>query len=339
MSEKLKVIVTDFIEKDLNWEALELAGDPVDFIPKQLKHVSQDELIDAIADADILVVNMARINREVLAELKNCKLIIRHGAGYDNIDVDSAQAFGIGVAYVPDYCSEEVAEQAQLLLMTTWRKFSTQLDVMKVSVNSGQWHFDPVKPLKRMAGCKVGLIGCGRIGSISLKMLRGLGFDVLVCDPYLTKERQDELGIITLTLEEILPQVDAVTLHCSLTQETRHLISHKELALMKSSAILINTARGSVVDTNALANAVKNNEIGGAGIDVYDQEPPPIDFPLIGLDGVILTPHLSWYSEDAEWSIRRKILEDIRLHLNGMTPRFPINDIARGSSRSSGGKS
>jgi len=336
MSEKLKVIVTDYIEKDLNWEALELAGDPVDFIPKQLKHVSQDKLIDAIADADILVVNMARINREVLAELKNCKLIIRHGAGYDNIDVDSAQVFGIGVAYVPDYCSEEVAEQAQLLLMTSWRKFSTQLDVMKESVTKGHWHFDPVKPLKRMAGCKVGLIGCGRIGSISLKMLRGLGFDVLVCDPYLTEERQDELGVITLTLEEMLPQVDVVTLHCSLTKETRNLISRKELALMKNSAILINTARGAVVDTNALASAIKLNQIGGAGIDVYDQEPPAIDFPLIGLDGVILTPHLSWYSEDAEWSIRKKILEDIRLCLNGLAPRFPINEIARKPSQSPG---
>jgi D-3-phosphoglycerate dehydrogenase / 2-oxoglutarate reductase len=329
MNKNLKIVVTDFIESDLNWEIEELAADPVDFIPKQLKHVPQEELIEAISDADVLIVNMARMSREVLARLNNCKLIIRHGAGYDNIDVASAQEFGIAVAYVPDYCSEEVAEQAQLLLLTAWRKFSTQLEVMQTSVVNGQWRFDPVKPLKRMAGSKVGLIGCGRIGSISLRMLRGLGFEVLVCDPYLSAERKEELGITTLPLNDILPQVDVVTLHCALTEETRHLISHKDFELMKESSIIINTARGAVVDTDALASAIGKSSIGGAGIDVYEQEPPSTDFPLIGLDNVILTPHLSWYSEDAEWSIRTKIMQDIRLFLEGLPPRFPVNDAAK----------
>ena len=339
MSKKIQIIVTDYIEANLDWEMKELETESVKFTPLQLKHVPVDELIHKIKSADVLIVNMAKMSRDVLSQLPKCKLIIRHGAGYDNIDVVAAESLGIGVSYVPDYCTEEVAEQAQLLLMTIWRRYNTQLEVMRDSVAQGQWQFNPVRPIRRMAGNVVGLIGCGRIGSISLKMLRGLGFQVLVCDPYLSEARKSELNIETLTLSELLPQVDVVTLHCSLTPETYHMISTEAFALMRENAILINTARGGVVDSEALAKAIQTATIAGAGIDVYEQEPPKPDFSLIGLNGVTLTPHLSWYSEDAEWSIRTKIVEDVNRFLQGMPPRFPVNETAKSAAWGKGDKS
>ncbi|MBN2008400.1 C-terminal binding protein [candidate division KSB1 bacterium] len=320
-----KIIVTDYIEENLDWEAEQLKDLPVEFYALQLKQAPLDELIKKIADADILVVNMAQINADVLAKLQKCKLIIRHGAGYDNVDINAATKHGIQVCYVPDYCQEEVAEQAMMLLLAAFRKFNRQLESMKISVQKGEWDFSPIIPLAKLAGKKVGIIGCGRIGSKVLKMLRGFNADVLVCDPFLTSDRKAELNIESIPLDEVLSQSDLVTIHCSLTPETRGLINEHNLKLMKKNAILINTARGAIVDSKALAKAITENWIAGAAIDVYGKEPPHKNFELIDLQNVILTPHISWYSVDAEWNIREKIIEDIKRHLDGLKPRFPIN--------------
>jgi len=320
-----KIVVTDYIEPDLEWERAQLAPLPVMFEACQLKFSPQEELLARIGDAEVLVVNMVKITREVIQNLRSCKLIIRHGVGYDNIDVPAATEHGIQVCYVPDYCREEVAEQAMMLLLLCRRKFTRQQEALETSVAKGQWDFSTVGPIRRFSNTKAGIVGCGRIGSLVVGMLRGFGVEVLVHDPYLSDARQAELGIRCVALEELLPKADMVTIHPALNRETQYMIGERELRMMKPTAILVNTARGAIVNADALARACREGWIAGAGIDVFEKEPPERNFVLRGIQNVILTPHLAWYSEDAGVSIREKILEDIRRFLDGRPPRFPIN--------------
>jgi D-3-phosphoglycerate dehydrogenase / 2-oxoglutarate reductase len=322
-----RIVVTDYIETDLEWERKELAQANVTFEALQLKFAPVPELLEKVGGAQVLVVNMARISREVLQGLQACRLIIRHGVGYDNIDVGAATEKGIQVCYVPDYCREEVAEQAMMLLLLCRRRFTKQVQALEESIVKGQWDFSRVIPIRRFSNTKAGIIGCGRIGSLVVQMLRGFGIEVMVHDPYLSVARQAELGIKSVPLEELLPNADLVTIHPSLTHETKYMIGEKQLRMMKPTAVLVNTARGAIVDAQALAKACGEGWIAGAGIDVFDKEPPEKHSVLRGVPNLILTPHLAWYSEDAGRSIREKILEDIYRFLEGRPPRFPINTV------------
>ena len=322
-----RIVVTDYIEPDLEWERVQLATLAVTFEAYQLKSTSREALLARVGDADVLVVNMVKIDREVIQNLRSCKLIIRHGVGYDNIDVPAATEHGIQVCYVPDYCREEVAEQAMMLLLLCRRRFTQQQESLGVSLEKGQWDFSSVGAIRRFSGTKAGIVGCGRIGSLVVGMLRGFGIEVMVHDPYLSERRQVELGIRCMPLEEVLREADMVTVHPSLTHETKYMMGDRELRMMKPTAILVNTARGAIVNAEALARACKEGWIAGAGIDVFEKEPPENSFVLRDIPNVILTPHLGWYSEDAGLSIREKIMEDIRRFLEGRPPRFPINSL------------
>jgi D-3-phosphoglycerate dehydrogenase / 2-oxoglutarate reductase len=321
----MKIIVSDYIEPDLRWEQEQLAGAGVEFQGCQLKGATEDEVHARLAGAEVVIVNMVKMTRSLLKRLPSCRLIIRHGVGYDNIDLAAATECGIRVCYVPDYCREEVAEQAMMLLLLCRRRFTRQLESFEDSVRQGQWDFSKVIPVRRFSGSRAGIVGCGRIGSIVVQMLRGFGAEVMVHDPYLSERRQAELGLQTIPLEELLSTADMVTIHPSLTTETKYMIGERELRMMQPHAIIVNTARGAIVNAEALARACREKWIAGAGIDVFESEPPAETFVLRGVDNVILTPHLAWYSEDAGWSIREKIIEDIRRYLDGRPPRFPLN--------------
>jgi D-3-phosphoglycerate dehydrogenase len=329
--QQTRIIVTDYIEPDLDWERRQLAAFPVSLEAHQLKSSPVPEIISTIHEANVLIVNMTRMTKEILQNLHSCRLIIRHGVGFDNVDVAAATDMGIQVCYVPDYCREEVAEQAMMLLLLCRRRFTRQLEALHDSVRKGQWDFSRVVPIHRFSNTRAGLIGCGRIGSLVVNMLRGFGIDVMVHDPYLSERRQAELGLRCIPLERLLPEAEMVSIHASLTPETRAMIGERELRMMKPTAILVNTARGAIVDADALARACREGWIAGAGIDVFEKEPPGTNFVLQGIPNVILTPHLSWYSEDAGWSIREKILEDVCRYLEGRPPRFPVNTVTRGS--------
>jgi len=322
----IKIVITDYIEPDFKWEEEQLAQyEQVTFEYHQLKFSSTDELLAAIGDADVILVNMTPMTAEIIDRLENCKLIIRHGVGYDNVDVDAATAKGIRVAYEPDYCTDEVAEHTIALLLGAYRKLFPGLKVLEESSQKGQWDFSGVYPAYSLKGKTVGIVGCGRIGSAVVQRLRGFEVEYLVCDPYLTEARQEELGIRTVDLETLLKGADIVTVHSSLSAETHHLIGEEQMRLMKPTAYLVNTARAAIIDTDALARALKENWIAGAGIDVYEKEPPDPDFPLFALENATLAPHLAWYSEEANWSIREKIVEDFVRYIEGRPPRFLIN--------------
>jgi len=322
----IKIVVTDYIEPDLEWERQQLARfEHVHLEAHQLKFAPQEDLVAAVRNADVILVNMVPLTAEVIGRLDRCRLIIRHGVGYDNVDVAAATARRIRVAYEPDYCTDEVAEHAIALMLAAWRKLFVGRQVLEESSRNGIWNFDAIYPIAGLRGKTLGIVGCGRIGSTVLARLRSFGFQFLVCDPYLTATRRAELGVPVVPLAELLPAADIVTLHAVLNAETRHLIAAPQLRAMKSTAYLVNTARGGLVDTDALVRALRERWIAGAAIDVYTKEPPDPDFSLFGLPNVVLAPHLGWYSEEANWSIREKIVEDFVRFIEGRPPRFLIN--------------
>ncbi len=325
MTEKIKVVVTDYIEPDLKWEEQELAQRGVDFEYYQLKFRPPEEVLEKVKDADIIVVNMVPISADLISQLTRCRLVIRHGAGYDNVDAKALTQRGIPLAYVPDYCVDEVAEQAIALIFACGRKVVWSRKVLDDSSARGKWDFDPVIPMYRMRGKTIGIIGCGRIGSRVYMNLKHFGFRFLICDPYLSKERLAELEIETVDHQAVFRNADYITIHTPLNDETHHMVNAETLAMMKPEAYLVNTSRGPMVDEQALADALRERKIAGAAIDVFEKEPPDPTNPLFGLDNIILTPHLSWYSEDSGWSIREKIIQEIDLFMSKGNPRFCVN--------------
>jgi len=325
MGERLKVVVTDYIEDNLDWEAEQLAATGIDFEAYQLKFRPEAEVLGKVIDADVIVVNMVQMPASLIERLRRCRLIIRHGIGYDNVDVEACTRCGIVFAYQPDYCTEDVAEHAIALIFACARKLVRSRKTLETSSAAGQWDFSDLFPIYRLDGKTLGIIGVGRIGSRVYQKLRTFGFKIIGNDPYLSDARRAELGLTFVDQETLLRTSDFVTLHTPLTDETRHLINARTLGLMKPTAYLINTSRSGMVDTDALVEALRSGTIAGAGIDVYDQEPPPPDHPLFTLDNVILTPHLGWASEEAGWEIRRSIVNDILAAAEGRPPRCVVN--------------
>lgn len=323
----MKVVVTDYIETDLKWEAEKLAERGVEFAPYQLKFAPFEDLVAATRDADIVVVNMVPITRPLVETWTRCRTLIRHGVGYDNVDLKALDDAGIPLCYIPDYCIEEVAEQAIALLFACARRVVSSRKVLDESAAAGRWDFKDTIPMFRMAGQRLGIIGCGRIGSRVYEKLKSFGLKFLICDPYLTDERKRELGIETVDKETVFRNADLITIHTPLTPETRYIVNRETLALMKPTAYIVNTARGGMVDSEALADALRDRKIAGAAIDVFETEPPKPDFRLFAERHAILTPHLSWYSEDAGIRIREMILQEIERAMNGLPPRYIANSV------------
>jgi len=325
MSEKTKVVVTDYIEQDLDWEAEELAKRGIEFETYQLKFKPEDEVVEKIADADVVVVNMVKMTESLLSRLPKCRLLIRHGIGYDNVDVPACTRLGIQFAYQPDYCKIDVAEHAIALILACGRKVVWGRKTLDESSATGVWDFSALFPVYRLEGKTVGIIGVGRIGSRVFLKLRSFGLRLIGCDPYLTKERAEELGIELVDHETLFRTSDFVTIHTPLNDETRHMANAKTIGWMKPTAYLINTSRGPMVDHDALAEALKEGRLAGAAIDVYDSEPPPLSYPLFSLDNVILSPHMAWASEEAGQEIRQSILDDILAFAEGSPARCVVN--------------
>jgi D-3-phosphoglycerate dehydrogenase len=270
---------------------------------------------------------MVPVTRALVQTWTRCRTLIRHGVGYDNVDLAAMDEAGIPVCYIPDYCVEEVAEQAIALILACGRRVVSSRRVLEESSANGRWDFKDTIPIFRMAGKKLGILGCGRIGSRVYQKLRGFGFDFLICDPYLTAERKKELGIEVVDKETLFRQSDFITIHTPLTAETRHIVNRESLALMKPTVYIVNTARGGMVDIDALDEALKIGKIAGAAIDVYETEPPKPAYPLFDQRNAILTPHLAWYSEDSGIRIRELVLLEIERALAGLPPRYIANSV------------
>jgi D-3-phosphoglycerate dehydrogenase len=278
---------------------------------------SEDSAIQAVGDADVVLVRESPISRRVIDAMTRCQAIIRYGIGVDNIDQVSARERGIKVVNVPDYGTDEVSSQAVALAMAVSRR----IGLHDAEVRAGRWSTGVLQPMYRLRGRTLGLVGFGRIARMTLEKLSGYGFGrILVHDPSAALPA----GVEQVSVDELCEQADLITLHAPLNAETRHLINARRLALMRSTAILVNTARGGLIDTDALYEALRARRILGAGLDVFEQEPPGAH-PLLSLDNVVVTNHMGWYSEEAMRELQRKTAQEAVRVLRGEEPLHWLN--------------
>jgi D-3-phosphoglycerate dehydrogenase len=292
-----------------------------------LEFSSDEELIGAIRDADALLPRYVNIRRHHIQAMTRCKIIARSGIGVDIVDVAAATEHGIWVTNVPSYCEEEVADHALALILALARKVMPY----HAGVRQGLWKWQTGKPVLRLSAATFGLIAFGRIGRLIWQRMKGFGCHGLVYDPYVPLEAITAAGATPTSLDELLQAADMVHVQSPLTPETRHLIGARELRLMKPTAILTNTARGPIIDEEALYRALSEGRIAAAGVDDLEEEPAKIRGwqpanPLLQLPNCIVTPHTAWYSEQAVDEVKRISAAEIARVLSGQEPRFPVNE-------------
>jgi len=312
------VAVTDSVFPSLDPAMQALAR--VDPEVRMAKSTSADDILAVARDADAILVTYARLPGGLLRELRRCKVIGRFGLGVDNIDLKTAAERGITVTYVPDYCMQEVSDHAMALLLALARKvpFSNQL------VQSGRWEMPAVAPLRRLAGQVLGLIGFGNIPRALAPKAKAFGVTVITHDPYVSKDVLAAAGVEGVSFDDLLARSDFVSVHAPLTSATRGLVNAAAFAKMKKSALIINTARGPLIDEQALIAALDSGLLGGAALDVVATEPLSKDSPLLGRDNVILTPHTAFYSVEALEELQTKCASDVARVLSGEPPVYPV---------------
>ena len=280
------------------------------------------ELAAAVRDVDAAMIGLQPFDAPLIAGMRRCRVISRYGIGYDNIDVAAATGAGIWVARVPDYGWEDVSDHAIALLLACARDLRSY-DRLARAGRPGR-----PRSLFRMKERTCGVIGCGGIGSALVRKLGGFALArILVHDPYLSAAQIAAAGGVASDLDTLLRESDFVSLHTPLTEETRQMIGAAQLRLMKPMAILINTARGGLVDQDALAAALADGTIAAAGLDVFETEPLPTDSPLVGLDNVILSNHVAWYTEESAVELATKAARNVSEVLAGRPPVYPLNRI------------
>jgi C-terminal binding protein len=331
MAARFRVAITDLIDDDLAPEREVLDGLAE---VESLQAKRESELVGRVEQADALMVyHLLHITRDVIDRLERCRIIVRGGVGFDNVDHAHARARGIPVANTPDYGSEEVADTALGMLLALTRGILTSNS--RLRDGEGEWSYSVAAPLVRLRGRRLGIVGLGRIGTAMALRGKALGMDVSFHDPYKPDGYDKALGIRRVeTLEELLGQSLAISLHCPLSDETRHLIDTRTIAAMPRGSYLINTARGGVVNSAAIAPALESGHLAGAGIDVLEHEPPLADDPLLAAwrdprhaahHRLILNPHLAWYCEDGKREMRRKAADACRRALLGLPLRNVVN--------------
>jgi D-3-phosphoglycerate dehydrogenase len=279
---------------------------------------TENEVIEVAHDADGIINQCAPINRRVIESLKKCKIIARYGVGVDNIDVEAASDHKIIVANVPDYCIDEVSTHTMALILTCARGIT----LLNSKTREKRWDFTLAKPLFRTKRKTFGLFGLGNIARAVAQKALGFGFKIIAYDPYVP--RVDD-GIKLVEFSELLSDSDFISIHSPLTIETRHSFGENELKKMKKTAYLINTARGPIIDEKALYKALKNKWITGAALDVMEKEPPDWENSLLKLDNLIITPHISFYSEESYIELKTKVAESVLSVLKGELPRAMVN--------------
>jgi D-3-phosphoglycerate dehydrogenase len=319
-----KVVLIDYDEKlfsPMGFEAEELARVGASWETYQLR--SPEQVPEVARDADVVVVQTVRplLTREVIAQLPRCRCMIRAGAGYDSIDYKAATEYGIMVCNTPTYCTDDVADHAMALLLSSLRHVA-RLDA---AMRQGRFARELAVPTRRLKGSTLGIIGIGRIGGTLARRVRGWEMTVLAYDPYVTQERGDEVGAKLVSLDELLERSDFISIHCPLTEETYHMLSWEQFARVKPGLVLVNTARGPIVHEEALIKALQDGRVWAAGLDVTEQEPLPPDSPLLRMDNVTLTPHISANSPEARHDLYRLICEVAGDVVQGRIPRFVVN--------------
>ncbi|WP_313816006.1 C-terminal binding protein [Citricoccus sp.] len=311
-----RILVTDHPGADLEVERRVLAEAGADIVVAQSG--GEEHLAELARDVDAIVTCFAQVTETVLRSATRCLTVARTGVGVDNIDVRTATELGMVVSNVPVYCTDEVADHALALMLALNR----QLVPLSRSAAGGGWDRQAAPLPARLRGKVLGLVGMGEIGRALVPRARALGLEVMA----LRRHREVPAGVRTVdTLEALLAQSDIVSLHLPQTEQTLGLLGARELALMKPTAVLVNTARGGLVDTEALLAALERGALAGAGLDVTDPEPLPADHRLRSLDQVILTPHAAFASEGSLTELSQKAATNVADVLRGTVPADVVN--------------
>jgi D-3-phosphoglycerate dehydrogenase / 2-oxoglutarate reductase len=313
-----KVLVTDHVFADLEIERAILGPHGCELVLAD--DVDEDTLIAGAADAEAILVCYAKLGAPVIeaAAAAGCRVISRYGIGYDNIDIDAATRHGIVVTYVPDYCLDEVADHTMALLLGLARHV---VDADR-SVRRGEWKV-PHGMVHRTHGRRLAVIGAGGIGRRVIARARPFEFEIVAFDPYieswdLDAERAD-------SFEDAVRDADAISLHVPLTDENRHMIDREAIEGMRRAPIVVNTSRGPLVDLDAVAEALEAGALSGVALDVTEVEPPPADHPIRSHPRAILTPHMGFYSVEAQAELQRRAAEEVVRAFNGEAPDRPVN--------------
>lgn len=324
----MRIVITECDHDAFDEELAAAAASGVELVIAQSR--DREELIANCAGADGIVVQYAQITADVMDALPTVRAIGRYGVGYDSIDIDAATQRGIPVCNVPDYGTEAVSDHAIALALSAAR----EIPRLDRGVRAGRVEFPAIRPLHLVGGRTFGVVGLGRIGSSTARKATALGYDV-ICHDILAGEDTTFRGYPHVGLDDLLERSQVVSLHTPLTALTRHLIGARELELMRPDATLVNTARGAVVDTIALADAVRRGLIRSAALDVAETEPLPTDHPLLDLPQVVLTPHTAWYSEESYAELKRRAVENVARLLTGNAPTDIVNPdaLTRGGAR------
>lgn len=322
---KFKVYITDYDYPDIEIEKKILEPIGAEVIGLQCK--TGNDLETLAYDAHALIQQYAKIPRKTIEKLNQCKVIARYGIGVDIVDIDAAYEHGITVTNVPDYCIEEVADHSIATAFTLIRS----IPAYNQATHEGRWHWsDWNAPVLRMREMTFGLIGFGRIAQNMARKLTAFGFKLISYDPYVSESLMATHGVQKVDLDTLLRESDVVDIMCPYTKETHHLIDANSLSKMKKQAILINCARGKLVDNSALYTALKDKWIAAAGLDDTEEEPAkldqwhPSDNPLFTLDNCIITPHAAYISQASLDEARSIAAENVKTILLGKPPLNPV---------------
>ena len=313
------VAVSDSVFPNLDLAKAALSG--VNAELRLAAEPTPEAIMEVAAEADGLLVTYAKITADMIEGMGNCKVISRFGIGVDSVDVEAATKAGIVVTYVPDYCIDEVSDHAMALLLTLARKTA----LASTLAHAGRWEMPAVVPINRIRGRTLGLVGFGNIPQAVAPKAQAFGLEVITSDPFIADEVTQKAGVEKVEFDDLLARSDYISVHAPLLPATHHLFNADAFSKMKNTALLINTARGPLVDNDALAKALDGGEIGGAGLDVTDPEPPAADSPLFGRDNLILTPHTGFYSVEALDELQEKAAKDTASVLAGERPVYPVN--------------
>lgn len=315
----LKVVVTDHVFDSFAQEEALLSAVGAELVVLQCRNV--EELIPQVEDVHgLLNTYLPGIDAALFDTAPELCAVVRYGIGLDTIDVAAATERGIVVANVPDYCLAEVANHALAHFLCLARKVA----LSDRRVKAGEWSLSYVKPLKPIASMRAGIIGFGRIGRCLARRLQPLVREIVFSDPAVTEPVQ---GCTPVSLTDLLATCDVVFVHCPATPETHHLIDRDALNQMKRAPLLINCARGNIVDTEAVVWALQEGKLSGAGLDLLEDEGTVVDHdhPLRHMDNVLLTPHSAWYSDAAIPELQRRAAEEMVRILRGQKPHSLVN--------------
>lgn len=307
------IAVTDYTFPSLDVETaiLEpLGGRIVSF--KERK--PPEDLISLVADADQVITQFASVNASVIAAMRKARVIIRYGIGVDNVDLEAARARGIPVCNVPDYCIDEVADQTLGFILAATR----QVVASTVSVRAGEWKLPaPLEGMRTLRDLTVGIVGFGRIGREVVARLRAFKCDIAVFDPVVPASTIEQAGCRAVSLADLFALSDVVSLHCPSNAQTRGIVNADAFARMKPGVILVNVARGDLVDPAALTEALRSGKVSVAALDVFSPEPIPKDHPILGMGNVILAAHIASASVRAVRRLRETVANIAAMSIRG----------------------